>query len=80
MLAVAARGNQEVDEGNPEGVEGITGRRASEGLEQLFKGSWRYSQEGETPKGGNGRRGQGRWPAVGNRRCSRRLKERQENS
>ena len=66
MLAVAVRGNQEVGEGNPEGVDGITGRRASEGLEQLLEDGRRYSQERETPGGANGRRGQGRWPAVGN--------------
>ena len=37
---------------------------ASEGLEQLVDGCRRYSQEGETPGGENGRRGQGRRPLV----------------
>ena len=39
---------------------------ASEGPEQQLEDGRRYSQEGETPGGANGRRGQGRWPAVGN--------------
>ena len=56
-LDVAARGNPEVS-------VGITGMGHSEAQNKMTEGNRRYSQEGETPEGWTGGRGQGRWPAV----------------
>ena len=57
-------GDPEVQGGNPEVRKGITERGPLRAQNKLFEGNRRYSQEGETPEGVNGRRGQGRWPVV----------------